>query len=349
MSSIAIFIPTLLKGGAEKQAVYLLNALAEEHKVFLVLLFPELGVEKEILSLIKVQNYELVKLKGGIFCKLRYFKKLLKQNNIETLFCYLTQPNLWGSLIGRQVGVKKIYTGIRSTWLPRGKITIEKIASRIVNGAIVNSYAGKTEFSQKKIRNLIVIPNCYVYPKDVIVRKEDKIVNIISVGRFHSAKDYETAICAISILRKNYPNVTYTIIGHGELENKVYEWVYEYGVEDITRVYVNPRNIPNYLQNADIYFSSSTYEGTSNSIMEAMDASLPIVATNVGDNDKLVYSSVNGFLTEIKDSNALANALAKLVSSYQLRVDMGAKSNDILKSNYSFEKFKERYLRLLND
>lgn len=50
------------------------------------------------------------------------------------------------------------------------------------------------------------------------------------------------------------------------------------------------------LDKADIYLSTSLFEGTSNSIMEAMNADLPIVATNVGDNGLLVKNEINGFL-----------------------------------------------------
>lgn len=74
------------------------------------------------------------------------------------------------------------------------------------------------------------------------------------------------------------------------METQVRKWIRQYVIDDITTIYINPNNIAELLDQADIYISTSLFEGTSNSIMEAMNADLPIVATNVGDNGQLVQN-----------------------------------------------------------
>ena len=64
---------------------------------------------------------------------------------------------------------------------------------------------------------------------------------------------------------------------------------------------INPPNIPDILNACDIYLSTSLYEGLSNSIMESMVAGLPVVATNVGDNQYLIKDDYNGFLVPCRD------------------------------------------------
>lgn len=100
-------------------------------------------------------------------------------------------------------------------------------------------------------------------------------------------------------------------------------------------------------RNADIYISTSFFEGTSNSIMEALNWSLPVVATNVGDNDHLVINGENGFLHPIGDVNGLSASLCLLLDSAKLRNQMGKMSNINLRENYSMEIFEKRYIDLI--
>ena len=64
------------------------------------------------------------------------------------------------------------------------------------------------------------------------------------------------------------------------LEAQIREWVELYGIKDRTDIHIKPNNVSELERNADIYISTSLFEGTSNSIMEALNWSLPVVATN---------------------------------------------------------------------
>ena len=95
--------------------------------------------------------------------------------------------------------------------------------------------------------------------------------------------------------------------------------------------------------------STSLFEGLSNSIMEAMEFSLPIVATDVGDNKELIVSGKNGFLTNVGDIEDISTKLLKLIVDDKLRVQMGLNSYIYLKDNFSIEKFKQRYIELIEN
>ena len=137
------------------------------------------------------------------------------------------------------------------------------------------------------------------------------------------------------------------IVGYGVLEAQIREWVEQYGIKDRTDIHIKPNNVSELERNADIYISTSLFEGTSNSIMEALNWSLPVVATNVGDNDHLVIDGVNGYLHPIGDATGLTTSLCKLLDSVELRNKMGVRSNQNLRENYSMEIFEKRYLDLI--
>ena len=100
---------------------------------------------------------------------------------------------------------------------------------------------------------------------------------------------------------------------------------------------------------SDIYLSTSLFEGTSNSIMEAMNWSLPVVATKVGDNDILVRNGESGFLHPIGDVEGMAVSLNTLIGDISLRNKMGANGNQILRNQYSIELFEKRYIDLIEE
>lgn len=341
---IGILIPSLKKGGAEKQAVLLAKALNDDYSVTLIVVNAQSGFEAELVKLSGLKPDRIICLNSH---KKRRLYQILRIRHIDTLFCYLTWPDFLGAIIGRLAGVKTIYQGLRNAALPTWKLYLEVIGNKFATGAITNNYIGAEIFEKKGIKNQIVIPNCYLNPMPNKQRLEREYITAITVGRFVEQKDYPTAIFAMAKAMARNPKLRFKIIGHGELEDEVRKLVKEHCIDDRTEILINPPGIINHLLDADIYLSTSLFEGTSNSIMEAMDASLPIVATNVGDNNRLVFPDENGYLTEIHDIDKIAEYIVKLSMSLELRNNFGMNSNKILSKDYSFKSFKQHYTDLL--
>lgn len=347
MKHIALLVSTLDSGGAEKQAVLLATQLCKKMSVELIVLYGDYTEYKRNIDLLANSTVRVHKLTGNLCSKTKAIKKILLECQTEVLLNYLTLPDFIGSYVGHSIGIR-VYNGIRNSRLPKWKIWMERWAhNHWATGTIFNCYSGAEYFGQLGFDNSknIVISNCYPDIEAPIEREEKTVKTIITVGRFHPQKDYEALIKAVSkIGRKDF---RLCIVGYGELEEQIRGWVKEYGIEEITDIHIKPNNVPELEKNADIYLSTSLFEGTSNSIMEALNWSLPVVATNVGDNDHLVIDNENGFLTEIGDCNHLASAMADLLASPILRNKQGAMSNKNLRDNYSMEIFEERYTKLI--
>ena len=215
------------------------------------------------------------------------------------------------------------------------------------SGTIYNCYSGAEYFGKLgfSVDKNIVIPNCFPEISAPLLREDIDIKKIITVGRFDPQKDYETLIR--SVARLNRSDFQLYIVGYGELEDQVRMWVSQYGLDEKTVTYIKPDNVAELERNADIYISTSLFEGTSNSIMEALNWSLPIVATNVGDNNYLVKDGENGFLHPVGDVDGISVSLSRLLDSVDLRNTMGVSGNQILRENYSVEVFEKRYVELI--
>ena len=349
--NIAILIPTLKAGGAEKQAVLLASQLAKRYDVHIILLAGESDIVfPNIAEIVEESNIRLHKIKGGMFKKLKVLKNTLKDNDINVLFNYLTKPNFVGSFAAKRSGVKHIYNGIRSSRVEWWKLILERIAHNwFATGTIYNCYSGEEYFSSKGLKKgkAIVIPNCFPNIASPIVREKRDVKHIVTVGRFVPPKDYKTIINTIAELKKQRSDFVMDIVGYGEEEQNIRTWIKEYGVEKYINIFISPNNVQDIVRDADIYLSTSLFEGTSNSIMEAMNWSLPVVATNVGDNDHLVLDKVSGTLHAIGDAKGMAASIAKLLDNYELRKEYGLASNKNLRENYSVEIFEKRYLNII--
>lgn len=353
MRRIAIFITSLRSGGAEKQACILAKTLSlEPMDVTLISFRAQEGASTTNLRILgEGRDIKLPVLSGNVISRLNQVRKIIKDGRFDTIFNYLSFSDFFGGIFGRLYGVKLVAGGIRNSRLPWHKRLFERIVhNHISHFTIHNSHAGYEEFSRKGFREdkSLVIPNCI----DMVeIKRPSRLPRqkktIISVGRFVPQKDYSTALKAIKTLAETRDDFRFIIVGYGEMENAIRNQIKEMGLSDIVEIFIRPDNVMEMLTESDIYLSTSIFEGTSNSIMEALLASLPVVATNVGDNSYLVKDGENGMLHECGDSEGIAHSLTTLLDDENLRVKMGICSAKLLKDNYSEEAFRKRYLDFL--
>lgn len=349
MQRIAIVINSLKKGGAEKQAVLLGRVLCGSYEVRIVVMRPEEGISEDLLRLYGGNKSDIIPLGDNHGRGMAGLRNVLREWKPQVMFCYLTYSNVIGAVVGRMCRVRYIYQGLRNAYIPGYKIPAELIANILSTGAVLNNHAGVAYFARRGVRHIKVIENCFPSVRDACVRQSHGHVTVVTVARFHPQKDYLTSIRAFRIAHDRVATMRYRIIGHGEDEALVRSWINAEGLDDCVEIFVNPPDVSRLVDECDIYMSTSLWEGTSNSIMEAMDASLPVVATDVGDNCRLVGNGVTGYLCQAGDVEAIASSLVALAESPSLRNDMGCRGNALLRECYDETSFREKYIALIND
>lgn len=348
--NIAVFVKNLTSGGAEKQAVLLAKALAGDYKMHYII-FNGRKVHKKYLKLLHEDaRVHVVSFQGGHLSRFCQFVSYLKANDIYMIFSYLTAANLYACMAGRITGTK-VVTGLRNAELPIGKRIADRIlANHCAVMAVVNCFSGNQKFVSQGFRKekLIVIPNCFENISPYTEKQDtDGKIHIITVGRFVTQKDYPTAIKAVSIAHRECANLWFDIVGYGEQELVIRDLVETYGIDGCTTIHINPDNIQKLLQQSSVYLSTSLFEGTSNSIMEGMNANMPVIATDVGDNYKLVRDRVNGYLETAGDADSIAKDIITLYRDADLRNRMAMAGKKNLEDNYSVEIFRKRYIELI--
>ncbi len=352
--NICITINSLVRGGAEKQCLLLAKALKPYHNTIVVILDSRF-IHPPRLKDIEEEALDHIFLARNPIKRALEFTKLLRKGKIDIIFSFLPTDTIWAAICGRVAGVPHILGGIRNSYLPWFKFAaLRTTHNYMLNYTIANNYAvykTSIEFGFKK--NVLVVHNgIEIRPIPERPRTDQKTISIISVGRLVKQKDYETAIKAIAELRKILNDdyrIHYKIVGIGPEQKSIVASIEKYGVQEEVEIITDPSDIYIMLESSDLYLCTSAFEGVSNSIMEAMNCALPIVATDAGDNKYLVIHGKSGFISVVSDFRKLADYMCQLTESPNLRHQMGLESYDHLVKSFGYDIFQTKYLSLIKN
>ena len=171
--------------------------------------------------------------------------------------------------------------------------------------------------------------------KIAILRNQYSKPVIISVGVLRLAKGFKYLIKAFKILKEKFGEATLIIIGDGSERDKL-----EKQAQNTADIHFLGRQdhgkIIEYLKSSDVFVLPSIdlpqdREGTPTSIMEAMAAGLPVVATKVGGVSYLVRENINGFLVNPGSYEELAEAIIKIIDNHDIAEKMSAQNLEDIK------------------
>lgn len=160
-------------------------------------------------------------------------------------------------------------------------------------------------------------------------------VQIVSVARLDSPKDHMLLLAALATI-KELPWAL-NLIGDGPLTCEVQKRVSDLGLADRVVLSGLCNDVPERLARADLFVLISRWEGLPLSILEAMRAQLPVIASNVGGVAESVADEVTGFLVPKGDKTVLANRLMRLLCDAPLRYQMGREGRAVYLKEFSFE------------
>ena len=228
--------------------------------------------------------------------------------------------------------------------------------------ALIKKYLRKCS-----IKHFFILPNGVdLHPFIALHNKTNKLairaqlnlkkdgIYIIFVGRLAKIKGLPYLIRAFKKILNQTKNVFLIIIGSGPLlpyilsDNEIRENIIIIGK-------IPHEIIPNYLLAADIFVLPSISEGVPLSLLEAMAAGLPIIASDVGGIPSIIKNDINGFLVKPADSEELARKMMILIENEKLRDKMRKRNlKDVRKYSWSiivkklFDIYEEVFLENSN-
>lgn len=205
---------------------------------------------------------------------------------------------------------------------------MERWAARFKDKIICVSQMDYDSALQEKIapKDKLVMIHNGIAPIEFLTREEaraelklenDEFV-IGTIAYLYKTKGLEYLINAIKILVDNNIKLKAIIIGEGEERKELENWIRQYRLEKYIILKGQLDKAAKYLKAFDVYVCSSVKEGLPYSIIEAMRASLPIVATNVGGNPELIENEKTGLLVNPEKGEEISRAIIKFINNPEL-------------------------------
>ena len=167
-----------------------------------------------------------------------------------------------------------------------------------------------------------------------------------SAGRLAEVKNYPLLIEAASDLAPEIPGLKIVLIGEGPCREQLLRQVAHLGLESTVKFTGMIRNVPDVLSALDIYACTSDYEGISLSILEAMAAERPVIATAVGGNTEIIRHNETGFLIGKGNRNALGRAVRELYHDEGKRRLIGGRALREVERSFSLPRMIRDYDRI---
>lgn len=169
---------------------------------------------------------------------------------------------------------------------------------------------------------------------------------VATVARLDPVKDLGVLVRAVARAARRVPALRLVLLGDGPERAAIEAAVAREGAGDRVRLLGHRDDARALLPGVDIFANTSTSEGISLTLLEAMAAELPIVATRVGGTPEVVVDRETGRLVPARDADAVADALADVASDAVRRRAWGAAGRARLLAHFTIDEMVRRYERV---
>lgn len=354
---IAQLIDSLTVGGAEKLQVMLARALRDRDvELTVVTLYPsrfgDLEAKLESLGVRVVALHA-----SSLFSPLRATRLawFLRRQSFDVLFTHLTGANILGPVAGRIAGVPTIATLHSVFRRPRrealGSWSLSCMATCAVavGNSVARAHRGRLGHTRCEVIPNPVELNPPLPPAERLAMRRELIgtkeVMLVSVGRLAPDKGYPDLLAAFAAICRTHPGIALVIAGAGALKEQLHAQIESLKLRGHAHLIGYHDDVPRLLAAADAYVSSSHWEGLPLSVLEAMAAGLPVVATDVGDVRMAVVDGT-GILVPPHEPAAFAAALRLVLDDAGRARAMGAAGRRHVLQNFGVDRWAERLLQL---
>ncbi|TWU35678.1 GDP-mannose-dependent alpha-mannosyltransferase [Novipirellula aureliae] len=359
MVRVALVIPTMDRGGAEKQLCLLANHLPRDSFDVHVVLLTRDGPRSEWLRAAGIPVTLIGKRFKADPSALFRLRRKLKSLRPDIVHTWLFAANSFGRAAARMANVPTIIGSERCVdpWKTEAHFMIDRQLAKC-SSAITSNSNGVVDFyaSHGISRTLFhVIPNGIMprggtdIDRDEACRRlgvDPKRRLILAVGRLWPQKRYRDLIWAAELLATAREDTSLVIVGDGPQRGELLRFRDSVTTPDRVRFCGLRHDVAELLPHADAFWIGSDYEGQSNAVIEAMQAGVPVIASDIPGNRDLVVPNQTGCFFAVGDTADLARQTNQLFDDPSRRAQFKESAIKRIRDQFSVESMVHRHAEL---
>ncbi len=355
---MALVAGTLGQGGAEKQLVYMVRALLDR------------GVQVRVYSLTRGEYHEAA-LKGmgtpvhwvgrpanpasrlvGLMIALREFRPHILQSAhfYTNLYAGLAAPLAGAISLG---AIRSDLTRELASHPRLGRLLLARVDGFVANSEQALRNARESGIGTERMHVLPNVIDLEAFDRQLDLategtpRSDPAEPVAVAVGRLVRVKRLDRFIEALALAQQQVPALSGIIVGDGPERDRLQAHSRERGLFGERLTFLGRRDdIPTLLSQAHMLVLTSDNEGFPNVLLEAMAASLPVLATPAGDCGLVVVDGVTGFVLAFDDTAGLAQRMVDLARCDSLRRALGSAARLRVEQHYGADGLAERLLAI---
>ena len=301
--------------------------------------------------------------------------RLIKREMPHVVHTHLTKAGVLGRLAAKMAGVPVIvhtYHGYSLAYYGWVKTRIFLEIDRLMNSLSDKVIAISSSMCEELVESYgivkrdqaTVIPvgleldslsECHTlkgqFRRELGVSPTTALVGIIS--RLVPVKNHKLFLSAAKEVTKQFSDIMFLIIGDGELRHELEEYTEKLKLGKWARFLGWRRDLTRIYADLDCAVLTSNSEGTPVSLMEALSARCPVVATDVGDVKEVVEDQETGYLVESNNIEALSNAIISVLHNPDKAQRMSEQGRQIVTSKFASSRLvsdvRKLYMELLQE
>lgn len=360
-------LDSIANAGTEKSTLALLSNFSPSVDAKVIHFFPGFDLEPAYKAAGIKMHYADLKGKRAFFQGTRLLVKMIKAEKPDLIVSSIMRANFMSRLAGLYTGTpvigtlvsdsygatriaemkkKGLYRKFRVFWLlDKATSWIPKYwISNARSIAISNKHA--LGIASKKIKVIYRGREFSGFPPRRPI--DGNLFRFVFIGRIQAWKGVKELINAFRKVKENEPNVFLDIYGEGQMRESVEATIGEVGLSDSVRLHGVVPNGWQKLYEAHCFVFPSWYEGFSGSLIEAMMAEVPIIASDIPMNLEAV-SSNTATIFKVRDADDLADKMLHVLRNYPSTLEMARVARSEASRRFDIKNISKEYETFLQE